>query len=119
MHIKRGWSDIGYHYLIGLEGEIGLGRKESTIPAAVFGYNRGMIAIAYVGGMGPDGKPKDTRTVKQKEASASWSSCWPSSTGSRRRPFGATGTGTTRTRLGTAMWATSMMEEDVPVLRGQ
>jgi N-acetylmuramoyl-L-alanine amidase len=44
------------------EGEHDPGRRP--------GFNRGMIAIAYVGGMGPDGKPKDTRTVKQKEALA-------------------------------------------------
>lgn len=66
----RGWSDIGYHYLIGLKGEIGLGRAVGTIPAAVEHYNKGMIAIAYVGGMGVDGKPKDTRTPEQKEAIA-------------------------------------------------
>lgn len=66
MHIARGWDDIGYHYLIGLGGEIGLGRKETTIPAAVHGYNKGMIAIAYVGG----GDGVDTRTPAQKEAMA-------------------------------------------------
>jgi hypothetical protein len=68
--VGRGWDDIGYHYLIGLQGEIGLGRKEETIPAAVQGYNKGMLAIAYVGGMGKDGSAKDTRTDKQKEAMA-------------------------------------------------
>ena len=25
-HLKRGWSDIGYHYVIELDGTIGIGR---------------------------------------------------------------------------------------------
>lgn len=70
MHLARGWGDIGYHYLIGLDGAVHLGRDIRYQPAAVEGYNRGMVAVAYVGGMGKDGKAKDTRTPAQKQALA-------------------------------------------------
>jgi N-acetylmuramoyl-L-alanine amidase len=69
MHVARGWSTVGYHYLIHLDGSIQLTpRPVTTIPAAVKGFNQGMIAVAYVGGKGRDGSHKDTRTPAQKKA---------------------------------------------------
>lgn len=65
-HMKeRGWSDIGYHYLIRLDGTVEKGRDESRIGAHVKGHNKDSIGIAYVGGLDKDMKPKDTRTVAQ------------------------------------------------------
>lgn len=71
MHRARGFVTVGYHYLIHLDGKIELTpRPVSTIPAAIQGHNQGMIAVAYVGGRGKNGKTVDTRTLSQKAALA-------------------------------------------------
>lgn len=63
------WSDIGYHYVIELDGSIHTGRPESVIGAHCLGQNASSIGICYVGGLAKDGKaPKDTRTEAQKLA---------------------------------------------------
>lgn len=63
------WSDIGYHYVIELDGSIHTGRPESVIGAHCLGQNANSIGICYVGGLTKDGKaPKDTRTYAQKQA---------------------------------------------------
>ncbi len=68
-HKMRGWSDIGYHYLVHLDGSISYGRDINKIGAHVKGHNTGSIGICYVGGVETDGKtPKDTRTPEQKES---------------------------------------------------
>jgi len=68
-HLARGWSDIGYHYVIDLKGNINAGRPIELIGAHTRGFNKGSIGIAYVGGVEADGKtPKDTRTKAQKDA---------------------------------------------------
>lgn len=69
-HIKgNGWNDIGYHYVIELDGSVHKGRDESKVGAHCQGYNFNSIGICYVGGVAKDGKtPKDTRTEKQKES---------------------------------------------------
>ena len=66
-HTDKGWSDIGYHYLIYLDGTIKKGREDYKIGAHVKGFNKNSIGIAYVGGVDKDLKPKDTRTEAQKE----------------------------------------------------
>ncbi len=68
MHKDRGWSDIGYHKLLGIYGEIWDGRPEGLIGAHVQGHNANSIGVCYVGGIGFDGKPKDTRTEAQRDA---------------------------------------------------
>lgn len=67
-HIQRGFNNIGYHYVIRLDGTIEAGRKENEIGAHCLGHNAKSIGICYIGGLDKDGKPKDTRTPKQKEA---------------------------------------------------
>lgn len=64
----RGWSDIGYHFLIYLNGEIHEGRPIEKIGAHTYGQNAYSIGICYVGGLGADKNPKDTRTEAQKES---------------------------------------------------
>lgn len=65
----RGWSDIGYHFYIDLEGDIHKGRDIAKIGAHCKSHNRHSIGICYCGGVESDGKtPKDTRTPEQKEA---------------------------------------------------
>lgn len=60
-HLERGWSDVGYHYIILLNGTIQLGRDLNTAGAHVKGYNKNSIGVCYIGGKG-----QDTRTVQQK-----------------------------------------------------
>ena len=49
-HTKNlGWSDIGYHYFIELDGEIKEGRSLLTKGAHCYGHNRTSIGICLVG----------------------------------------------------------------------
>ncbi|NLB89536.1 MAG: N-acetylmuramoyl-L-alanine amidase [Syntrophomonadaceae bacterium] len=49
-HINQGWSGIGYHYLIRLDGSIERGRTENTIGAHAGSEGNGdSIGIALVG----------------------------------------------------------------------
>ena len=68
MHKAQGWSDIGYHYLIGFNGERWNGRNVNLIGAHCYGYNANSIGVCYVGGVDKKMKTKDTRTDKQKES---------------------------------------------------
>ena len=68
MHKAKGWSDIGYHYLIGLNGERWEGRNVNLIGAHCEGHNSNSIGVCYVGGVDKKMQAKDTRTEKQKYA---------------------------------------------------
>lgn len=71
-HKQRGWSMIGYHFLILLDGTIQIGRPIGMVGAHVQGHNAGTVGIAYVGGLSADGKKaEDTRTAMQV-AAARW-----------------------------------------------
>jgi len=67
-HLERGWSDIGYHYLILLDGTIERGRPEERQGAHVRGHNRDSIGVSYVGGVDRNLEAKDTRTQDQKDS---------------------------------------------------
>lgn len=68
-HKQLGWSDIGYHYIVHLDGKFDPGRPLDKIGAHVAGHNTGSIGISYIGGCAADGKTaKDTRTQAQKAA---------------------------------------------------
>ncbi len=60
----RNWRDIGYHYVILLDGTIALGRPVADQGAHTKGENHDSIGCAYVGGL-LDGKPHDTMTAYQ------------------------------------------------------
>lgn len=68
MHKRQGWSDIGYHYVVRLDGKVEQGRDVDLIGAHVSGFNAHSIGIVYVGGLGNDASPKDTRNDLQKNA---------------------------------------------------
>jgi len=71
-HKKRGFTDVGYHYLIDLDGTILLGRPVGQVGAHVANHNTGTIGVSYFGGVAADGKvAKDTRTPAQR-ASLEW-----------------------------------------------
>ena len=69
-HLQQGWSDIGYHYVIRLDGTVELGRPEHIPGSHAKGFHTGSVALVYVGGLDAQGKPKDTRTGEQKAAMA-------------------------------------------------
>lgn len=71
-HKEQGWSDIGYHYVVTLDGKAHLGRDADLVGSHVKGFNSYSIGVVYVGGL--ENKPlaysklkaKDTRTDAQK-----------------------------------------------------
>lgn len=68
-HKAQGWSDIGYHYLIYLDGSIHNGRDVDIVGAHCSNHNSNSIGVCYIGGVEKDGKtPKDTRTPEQKDS---------------------------------------------------
>ena len=74
-HKQQGWSDIGYNYVVELDGTVKLGRDVDISGAHCEGHNAKSIGICYVGGLEnkpgvptPKQKAKDTRTDAQKAA---------------------------------------------------
>lgn len=67
-HKDRGFTTIGYHYVVLLDGTIQQGRAEMVMGAHCTGHNANSIGVCYIGGLDASGKPKDTRTEAQKKA---------------------------------------------------
>lgn len=72
-HKARGFSEIGYHYVIDLDGAVELGRalpKDgahcNTAGLSGLSYNKHSVGVCYVGGLDAFGRPADTRTEAQK-----------------------------------------------------
>lgn len=65
---EHGWADIGYHFVVDLDGTIEDGRPIEKIGTHCSGHNANSIGICYIGGASRDMKPKDTRTQAQKDA---------------------------------------------------
>ena len=66
-HKQRGFTTIGYHYLVQRNGCIEEGRDVNVSGAHCEGHNSYSIGVCYVGGMTADNKrAKDTRTPQQK-----------------------------------------------------
>lgn len=63
---ERGWSDIGYHYVVDLDGTIEPGRPIEKAGAHCTGHNADSIGVCYIGGCDKKMQPKDTRTDAQK-----------------------------------------------------
>ena len=65
----RGWKDIGYHFVIYLDGSIHAGRPVEQVGAHCLNHNQHSIGVCYIGGCTAEGKKaKDTRTSAQKKA---------------------------------------------------
>tara|TARA_R110002049_G_scaffold136795_3_gene296658 strand:+ start:95 stop:532 length:438 start_codon:yes stop_codon:yes gene_type:complete len=64
-HTDKGWSDIGYHYVVKLDGTVEEGRPVERQGAHVRGRNKDSIGVSYVGGCDASMNPKDTRTEDQ------------------------------------------------------
>ena len=52
--VDRGWKAIGYHYLVGRNGEVVQGRPIEMIGSHAKGQNKDSIGIALFGGFGSD-----------------------------------------------------------------
>lgn len=67
-HRERGFDGIGYHYVVYIDGSVHEGRPLNKVGAHCKGHNVHSIGICYIGGVDLNGKPKDTRTLAQKDA---------------------------------------------------
>lgn len=68
-HKARGFVDVGYHYVVYLDGSVHEGRPLAQVGAHCRGHNAHSVGVCYVGGLAADGRtPKDTRTVRQRVA---------------------------------------------------
>jgi|TARA_R110000764_G_C10954006_1_gene377494 N-acetylmuramoyl-L-alanine amidase len=65
---ERGWSDIGYHFVVLLDGTVDKARPVERQGAHVRGKNKGSIGVCYIGGCDADMNPKDTRNEAQKKS---------------------------------------------------
>lgn len=68
-HRERGWSGIGYHKVVHLDGLVTSGRPETQVGAHVANRNANTIGYVYVGGVDANDpkKARDTRTPAQKK----------------------------------------------------
>ena len=68
-HTEKGWSDIGYHYIITRAGEIQEGRFIEKSGAHAKGHNDYSVGICLVGGINSETKKPDSNfTFKQYQA---------------------------------------------------
>jgi N-acetylmuramoyl-L-alanine amidase len=67
-HKARGWSDVGYHFVIYFDGSVHAGRAVEKTGAHVSGHNATTIGVVYVGGTDAAGKAKDTMNAAQETA---------------------------------------------------
>lgn len=69
-HLRRGFSDIGYHYVVFSDGRVEQGRplEKRGAHCKAGNHNRHSIGIAYVGGRNRDQVHSDTRSSAQKAA---------------------------------------------------
>ena len=75
MHRQRGFAQIGYNFVIDLDGTVENGRPLSIDGAhcntngfSGVSYNKHSIGICYIVGLDSNGHPADTRTEAQKNA---------------------------------------------------
>jgi N-acetylmuramoyl-L-alanine amidase len=65
-HKERGWSDIGYHFVIRRDGRVERGRAEDEVGAHVAGRNIDSIGICMAGGLNElTWKPENNFTIPQ------------------------------------------------------
>ena len=67
-HLKRGFTDIGYHWYIERDGTTFRGRPEEIVGAHCVDRNKHSIGVCYEGGLDENGEFADTRTEAQKDS---------------------------------------------------
>ena len=73
MHRARGWSGIGYHMVVRIDGRVETGRALDRMGSHVKGQNARKLGCVYVGGLRRATGPNighDTRTDAQRAAMA-------------------------------------------------
>lgn len=65
MHRQKGWTMIGYAYVIKQDGTVQVGRHEDAIGAHVENYNARSVGVCLIGGLDKNLKPKNTFTPEQ------------------------------------------------------
>lgn len=65
-HKDRGWSGIGYHYVVQAGGEIEIGRNVDYDGAHVKGHNTNTIGICLIGGLDEDREPIENGFTKDQ-----------------------------------------------------
>lgn len=66
--LGRGWSDLGYHFVIRTDGVVDTGRSIDKQGAHVKGHNSNNIGICLIGGLDRSGKPANTYSHAQFHA---------------------------------------------------
>lgn len=64
-HLNKGWSGIGYHYVIRRDGSVELGRDTEEIGAHAEGYNSVSVGVCLVGGVNDKKIPEANYTEAQ------------------------------------------------------
>jgi len=67
-HKEQGFKEIGYHYVIYLDGSVVAGRNLLEVGAHCEGHNTDSIGVCYIGGLSFTKSFKDTRTSTQKKS---------------------------------------------------
>lgn len=67
-HVKRGFSDIGYHKFIKRDGTVHIGRDITRWGAHASGHNHNSLGICLEGGLDAAMQPEDNYTDDQKHA---------------------------------------------------
>ncbi len=67
-HQRRGWCDIGYHFLVGIDGSIYEGRPLEFRGAHVGGQNTGNIGISFIGCFHPTSRCSSWGPARPTEA---------------------------------------------------
>ena len=57
--VERGWSDVGYHYVITRTGKTEQGRSIQRKGAHVKGHNKHSIGVCLIGGIDEQGNSED------------------------------------------------------------
>lgn len=67
-HLQRGFNDIGYHFVVRLDGTVEPGRDINRVGAHCLNHNSRSIGVCYIGGLDRAGRPTDTRTSAQRSS---------------------------------------------------
>lgn len=65
---RKGWKNLGYHYVVAPDGKIMQLLDEGKVSNGVKGFNSVSVNVAYIGGIDADGKAVDNRTDAQKKS---------------------------------------------------
>ncbi len=64
-HKERGWSDVGYHFIIRRDGTLEFGRELDEPGAHVRGFNYSSLGVCMIGGVDSKGVPENNFTDEQ------------------------------------------------------